>query len=342
MRVNIHLIKGGFKMSIPKEKLLWMYETMVKSRYYEELLVEAYAEGKKPVFNIGAGPVPGEMHLSNGQEPAAVGICAHLTKDDTVASPHRPHHHAIAKGVDLKRMTAEIFGKVTGLGKGKGGHMHLFDPTVKFSCGGIVGAGIPQAAGAALAAKQKGKDWVAVAFIGEGAANAGAFHETLNMAALWKLPLIVVVENNSWGISVPKSGSTAISSNDRRAAAYDNTVGYSVKDNDPLEMYRVSQLAVERARRGEGPSIIEIETYRFLGHFQGDPELYRDKEEVPSLREKDPIVRLRNHLLSERIASENELDQVENLVKNKVDAAFQFARESEYPLPEAALEDVFC
>ncbi|NHM31462.1 thiamine pyrophosphate-dependent dehydrogenase E1 component subunit alpha [Neobacillus terrae] len=329
-------------MSIPKEKLLWMYETMVKSRYYEEQLVEAYAEGKKPVFNIGAGPVPGEMHLSNGQEPAAVGICAHLTKDDTVASPHRPHHHAIAKGVNLNRMTAEIFGKETGLGKGKGGHMHLFDPEVKFSCGGIVAAGIPQAAGAALAAKQKGTDSVAVAFIGEGAANAGAFHETLNMAALWKLPLIVVVENNSWGISVPKTASTAISSNDKRAAAYENTTGYLVEDNDPIEMYRVSQEAVERARRGEGPSIIEIETFRFLGHFQGDPELYREKDEVPSLLLRDPIERIKNKILSEGAASENEVEQLENKAKNEVDAAFQFARESEYPKPEAALEDVFC
>ncbi|MEH7884261.1 thiamine pyrophosphate-dependent dehydrogenase E1 component subunit alpha [Bacillus sp. JJ1609] len=329
-------------MSIPKEKLLWMYQTMVKSRYYEEMLVEAYAEGKKPVFNIGAGPVPGEMHLSNGQEPAAVGICAHLTKDDTVASPHRPHHHAIAKDVDLKRMTAEIFGKVSGLGKGKGGHMHLFDPAVKFSCGGIVAAGIPQAAGAALAAQQKGEDWVAVAFIGEGAVNAGAFHEAMNLAALWKLPLIVVVEDNSWGISVPKTASTAIFSNDKRATAYDNTKGYYVKDNDPLEMFRVSKEAVERGRRGEGPSIIEIETYRFLGHFQGDPELYREKDEVPSLLKKDPIEKLKGHLINEGIVSNEELEQLENEAKNDVESAFQFARESEYPLPESSLEDVFC
>ncbi|PLR96902.1 thiamine pyrophosphate-dependent dehydrogenase E1 component subunit alpha [Bacillus sp. T33-2] len=329
-------------MSIPKEKLLWMYETMVKSRYYEENIIEAYSEGKKPVFNIGAGPIPGEMHLSNGQEPAAVGICAHLMKEDTVTSPHRPHHHAIAKGVDLKKMTAEIFGKETGLGKGKGGHMHLFDPEVKFSCGGIVAAGVPHAAGAALAAKQKNKDWVAVAFIGEGAANAGAFHETLNMAALWKLPLIVVVENNSWGISVPKTASTAISSNDQRASGYENTAGYLVKDNDPLEMYRVSGEAVERARRGEGPSIIEIETYRFLGHFQGDPELYREKEEVPALLQKDPISKLKTYILSKGIASDKEIEQLDKRVKNEVDTAFEFARESKYPLPEAALEHVFC
>ncbi|WP_210367440.1 thiamine pyrophosphate-dependent dehydrogenase E1 component subunit alpha [Bacillus sp. REN3] len=328
-------------MSIPKEKLLWMYETMVKSRYYEDTMAEVYAEGKKPVFNIGSGPVPGEMHLATGQEPAAVGICAHLTKEDTVSSPHRPHHHAIAKGVDLNRMTAEIFGKETGLGKGKGGHMHLFDPNVKFSCGGIVAAGIPQAVGAALAAKQKGKDWVAVAFIGEGAANAGAFHESLNLAALWKLPLIVVVENNSYGISVPKEASTAISSNDKRAAAYDNTAGYYVKDNDPLEMYRVSKEAVERARKGEGPSIIEIETYRYLGHFQGDPELYRGEGEVAGLREKDPIKRLKEKLVSEGTVTESEIAELEKRAIDEVDAAYHFARESADPLPESALDGVF-
>ena len=172
-------------MSIPNDKLKWMYEFMVKARYFEEKMVEVYMEGKTPVFNIGAGPVPGEMHLAAGQEPASI-IMAHLHKDDTVTAPHRPHHHAIAKGVDLKKMAAEIFGKETGLGKGKGGHMHLFDPNVKFSCGGIVAAGIPHAVGAALAAKMTGKDWVAVSFIGEGAANAGAFHESLNLAALWK------------------------------------------------------------------------------------------------------------------------------------------------------------
>ncbi|MEQ6388156.1 thiamine pyrophosphate-dependent dehydrogenase E1 component subunit alpha [Bacillaceae bacterium S4-13-58] len=329
-------------MTISKEKLLWMYETMYKIRYYEDSMVEAYSEGKKPVFNIGAGTLPGEMHLATGQEPAAVGICAHLTKDDTVTAPHRPHHHAIAKGVDLDKMTAEIFGKETGLGKGKGGHMHLFDPDVKFSCGGIVAAGIPHAVGAALAAKQKQKDWVAVAFIGEGAANAGAFHESLNLASLWKLPFILVVENNSYGISVPKTASTSIASNDIRAAAYENVEGAYVKDNDPIDMYNVSKRAVERARRGEGPTIIEIETYRYLGHFQGDPELYRDNQEVPSLKEKDPIERMKQQLVSEGTATEEEITSAESNAKNAVDKAYHFARESAYPRLEAALEDLYC
>ncbi|WP_374702990.1 thiamine pyrophosphate-dependent dehydrogenase E1 component subunit alpha [Peribacillus deserti] len=317
-----------------------MYETMVKSRYYEDTMVEAYSEGKKPVFNIGAGPVPGEMHLSTGQEPAAVGICAHLTKNDTVTSPHRPHHHAIAKGVDLKKMTAEMYGKVTGLGKGKGGHMHLFDPEVKFSCGGIIAAGIPHAVGAALAAKKKGKDWVAVAFIGEGAANAGGFHESLNLAAVWKLPLIVVVEDNAYGISVSKRNSTAVESNDKRAAAY-GIAGAYVRNNDPIEMYRVSEAAVKRARSGQGPSIIEIETHRHLGHFQGDPELYRDTEEVPNLRKIDPILKVRELLQLEGIATAKELEDLEEKVKKEVDEAFAYARDSEYPKPEDALNDVY-
>lgn len=326
--------------AVSVEKLKWMYEMMAKSRYFEDQMVEVYTEGKAPVFNIGAGPVPGEMHLSTGQEPAAVGICVHLTKDDTVTAPHRPHHHAIAKGVDLKKMTAEMFGKETGLGKGKGGHMHLFDPAVKFSCGGIVAAGIPHAVGAAMAAKMQGKDWVAVAFIGEGAANAGAFHESLNLAAVWNLPLILVIEDNSYGISVAKKAATAVETNDLRAAAY-GIAGAHVKGNDPIAMYKVSEEAVARARNGQGPTIIEIETYRFLGHFQGDPELYRDKAEVPGLREQDPILKLRNSLVEAKGATEKELQKIEKQVKQEVDEAYQFARDSSYPAPEAALDDVF-
>ncbi|WP_027109225.1 thiamine pyrophosphate-dependent dehydrogenase E1 component subunit alpha [Lacticigenium naphthae] len=329
-------------MTISRKELSWMYETMYKSRYYEDEMEKTYTEGKTPVFNIGSGTVPGEMHLSTGQEPAAIGISVHLRKDDIVASPHRPHHHAIAKGVDLKRMTAEIFGKKTGLSKGKGGHMHLFDPAVHFSCSGIVGAGLPQAAGAALAAKKKNKDSVAVAYIGEGAANTGSFHESLNLASLWNLPYIVVVENNSYGISVPKSASTSVASNDLRASAYgDNVKGYYVKDNDPIAMYHASKEAVERARKGEGPSIIEIETYRFLGHFQGDAEGYRPEGEVEELREKDPIPLFRDLLMKDHSFKEDELVSLEEKAKGEVDEAYAFARESDYPDLEEALDNVF-
>ncbi|MCF4100372.1 thiamine pyrophosphate-dependent dehydrogenase E1 component subunit alpha [Gillisia sp. M10.2A] len=320
--------------------LLWMYRAMKKSRYFEERIEKAYLEGKQPIFNIGAGAIPGEMHLSNGQEPSAAGIIVHLTNNDTVTATHRPHHEAIAKGVDLKKMAAEIYGKKTGLSKGKGGHMHLFDPNVKFSCGGIVGAGIPHAVGAALANKKKETTDIAVAFIGEGAANSGAFHESLNLAALWNLPFILVVEDNSWGISVAQKASTSIPSNDLRASSY-GIKGYLVNDNDPIEMYKVSKEAVARARKGKGPSIIEIKTYRFLGHFQGDPELYRNKEEVPSLRAKDPINRLKEYLLKEDLSTTEEIKTLENEIYTEVDSAFEFAIQSEYPKPEEALEDVF-
>lgn len=320
--------------------LLWMYRTMKTSRYFEEKIEKAYMEGKQPVFNIGSGPIPGEMHLSNGQEPAAAGMMVHLTQNDTVTATHRPHHQAIAKGVNLKKMVAEIYGKKTGLGKGKGGHMHLFDPNVKFSCGGIVGAGIPHAVGAALANKKRNSDWVAVSFIGEGAANTGAFHESLNLAALWKLPFIVVIEDNSWAISVPKKNATSVTSNKRRAEAY-GIPGYLVKDNDTMEMYRVCKEAVDRARNGDGPSLIEIQTYRYLGHFQGDPELYRPKGEATLLRSKDPIERFKNQLLDENLVTNEVIKVIDTKIHKEVDEAFDFAVTSEYPKPEEALVDVF-
>lgn len=242
-------------MEPTKQQLLWMYETMLLIREYEETMAKVYLEGKLPpniqkglAFDIGSGPVPGEMHLAAGQEPVAAGVCAHLRAEDTVVGTHRPHHFAIAKGVPLDRMTAEIFGKAGGLSRGKGGHMHLFDPEHKFSCSGIVGASLPPASGAALAAKKAGKDWVAVAFFGEGAANQGAFHESLNLAALWKLPALFVCEDNKYAISVDKTHSTAIRSNAERAAAY-GIPGIAVTTNDAIEVFAAAGEAIARASR---------------------------------------------------------------------------------------------
>ena len=327
-------------MQLDSERLLWMYRTMWLIRRYEERLVEAYLEGKTPRFDIGWGPVPGEMHLAAGQEPVAVGVMAHLRAEDTVTGPHRPHHLAIAKGVDLKRMTAEIFGKKTGLGQGKGGHMHLFDPAVKFSCSGLIGAGFPPAVGAALASKLEGKDWVAVAFAGEGAANQGSFHECLNLAALWRLPVVFVIEDNSWAISVPRSKSTAVSSNADRAAAY-GIPGALVPDNDALAIAEVAGVAVERARRGEGPTLVEIRTFRYLGHFQGDPEAYRPKGEVEELKKKDGIERFRKVLVARKALGEAQDAELRAAVEKELDDAFAFARSSPYPEPEDALLHVF-
>ncbi|MBX5465048.1 MAG: thiamine pyrophosphate-dependent dehydrogenase E1 component subunit alpha [Clostridia bacterium] len=323
-----------------REQLLWMYSTMVKIRTYEDRLAEAYSEGKSPRFDISAGPLPGELHLAAGQEPCAVGVCAHLRPEDTVTATHRPHHVAIAKGVDLKRMTAEIFGKSTGLSGGRGGHMHLFDPDVHFSCSGIIGQGLPPAVGAALAAKMQGKDWVAVAYTGEGGANQGAFHEALNLAALWRLPVLFVVEDNAWAISVAKEASTAVPRNSDRASAY-GIPGVHVADNDTLAVFAAAGEAVERARQGGGPTLLEIETYRYYGHFEGDPQVYRPGDEVERLRARDPIVRMRDHLFRQGVLDEEADRRLVEQARAEVEEAFAFARESPYPAPEEALEHVF-
>ncbi len=327
-------------MELTQETALNMYRTMWTIRLFEERMAQIYLEGKTPAFDIGSGPVPGEMHLSAGQEPVAVGVCAHLRKDDTVVGTHRAHHFAIAKGVDLKKMTAEIFGKSTGLGRGKGGHMHLFDVEHKFGCSGIIGASLPPACGAALAAKKLGRDSVAVAFFGEGAANQGSFHESLNLAALWKLPVLFLCEDNAWAISVPKGKSTAVADNSVRAAAY-GIPGVRVADNDTVAVYEAAGEAVQRARRGSGPSFIEVETYRFFGHFQGDPEAYRPKDEVQRLKAHDPITRFAGQLLERRLATQSQLNAAKDAATRAVDEAIVFARESPYPHPEEALADVF-
>ncbi|MBV1790166.1 thiamine pyrophosphate-dependent dehydrogenase E1 component subunit alpha [Marinobacterium sp. D7] len=327
-------------MKPSRDQKLWMYEQMHTSRYFEECIEKIYMEGKSPAFNMANGPIPGEMHLSNGQEPCAVGVCAHLNADDIVTATHRPHHEAIAKGVDLDRMAAEIFGKKTGLSGGRGGHMHIFDARVNFSCSGIIAQGMGPAVGAALSRKLQHKEGVAVAFLGEGAANQGAFHESLNLAAVWKLPVVFVIEDNAWGISVAKSASTAIERNDKRAAAY-GIPGHYVPDNDPLAIFEVAGEAISRARRGEGPTLIEIETYRLAGHFMGDAEGYRPEGEKEALFARDPIPKMRRHLIDEEEWSDAQDQELVARTHARVDKAIQFARDSEYPAPEEALEKVF-
>ena len=326
-------------MQPTREQMLWMYETMVASRHFEDLIKPAYFEGKQPVFNMAKGPLPGEMHLSDGQEPCAVGVCAHLRASDTVTATHRPHHIAIAKGVDLNEMASEIFGRADGLSGGRGGHMHLFDPRVNFCCSGIIAEGMGPAVGAAMAAKLRGTDDVAVAFIGEGAANQGAFHETLNLAAVWKAPVVFVIEDNAYGISVAKRLATAVERNADRAAAY-NMPGVFVPDNDPHEIFRAAGGAVARARRGDGPSLIEIDTIRLEGHFMGDAEGYRPEGEKASLQARDPIPLYRKRL--EQVGLEpGDLDTVEQAARDRVAAAFAHARSAPAPSPEDAFTMVF-
>jgi acetoin:2,6-dichlorophenolindophenol oxidoreductase subunit alpha len=322
------------------EQKIWMYRHMLLSRAYENTLQTIYMEGKTPVFNMAHGTIPGEMHLSQGQEPCAVGVCAHLTAADSITATHRPHHIAIAKGVDLKRMTAEIFGKRDGLSGGRGGHMHLFDSKVRFCCSGIIAQGMGPAVGMALARKLSGKPGVAVSFIGEGAANQGAFHEALNLASLWKLPVVFVIEDNAWGISVAKHASTSVSVNIMRAGAY-SMPGIEVLDNDPIAIFQEAGEAIARARRGEGPTLIEIETDRLAGHFMGDAEGYRPVGELDRLKARDPIPRMKALLLAERVLDESAASKIEREAQKVVDDAVTFARQSPYPQPLEALEKLY-
>lgn len=322
------------------ETLIDMHYQMVRIRLFEETLQKVYFEGKTPAFDIAAGPVPGEMHLAAGQEPVAAGVAANLRPTDAVTATHRPHHIALAHGMDMKRLAAEIFGKDTGLGHGKGGHMHLFDRATNFGCSGIIAEGMPTAVGHALAFKKQGKDDVAVSFFGEGAANQGAFHESLNLAALWTLPVVFVCEDNAWAISVPKDKACAIANNSDRAAAY-GIPGVLIPDNDPVAIYEAAAEAVGRARRGGGPSLIEVKTDRLFGHFEGDPQVYRTKEEMALLQERDALRAFERRLLDTGVLTTETAQGTWDRARTEVDEAIEYARSSPYPEPPAALEHVF-
>lgn len=334
-------------MSVTREQQLQMYETMTLIRKYEDTIGMIYFEGKLPpkvqkglAFDIGAGVIPGEMHLSAGQEAAAVGSCIHLNDNDSVWGTHRTHHFAIAKGVNLNRLTAEIFGKVSGLCRGKGGHMHLFDRATKFACTGIVGAGIPQAVGAAMAYQKKANGAVALAEFGEGAANHGTFHEALNMAGLWKLPCVFVCQDNNYGISVNKAASTAVTSHADRAVSY-NMPGINVLENDADAVFCAVGEAVARARAGEGPTLIEVKVDRIYGHFQGDPEPYRPKGEVELLKRNDSIKAYQTKLIEAGVLNDDQVKEITDRVNQKVTDAVQFARDSDYPDASEAHQHAF-
>lgn len=315
-----------------------LHRTMVLIRTFEEAILREYHADKKPVFDIGAGLIPGEMHLSAGQEPVAAGLCAHLTTGDAVTATHRPHHLAIAHSVDLRALAAEIFGREAGLGRGRGGHMHLFDPATHFSCSGIIAEGYPPALGQAFAFKRKGADRIAVAVTGEGAANQGAFHESLNLAAQWQLPVVFVVEDNDWAISVPRRTSTPVASNADRAAAY-GIPGERVEDNAVEAVYEAAGRAVARARAGDGPSLIEVHTLRLWGHFEGDPQAYRD--DLDTVPGRDPIPAYERTLREAGLLDDAELARVREDATARVEDAISYAKNSPSPDPAAALSAVF-
>jgi len=316
-----------------------MYENAVTARHYEERLQEEYMEGKQPKFDISAGQIPGELHLAAGHEASGAGVCAHLRDDDTVTAPHRPHHVAIAKGVDLEAMTAEIFGRETGLSGGKGGHMHLFDPDVNFACSGIIAEGCPTAVGAAMAADKRNTDSVAVAFLGEGAINQGGFLESLNLAAVRDLPVVFVVEDNDWAISMHKDRVTDVETAAGRAGGFD-LPGERVDFNDAVAVYEAARDAVERARAGNGPTLLDVQVHRLMGHFMGDPESYRPEADVERARRLDPIPKLADRLRSEGV-DDDTLEEIAARAKERVEDAIEHAKEQPKPDPATVQEDVF-
>jgi TPP-dependent pyruvate/acetoin dehydrogenase alpha subunit len=237
-------------------------------------------------------------------------------------------------------MAAEIFGRSTGLGKGKGGHMHLYSVEPNFGCSGIIAEGMPVAVGAALAFKRRGTDNVALSFFGEGAANQGAFHESLNLAAIWELPVVFICEDNAYAISVPKTMATAIPDNSDRAAAY-GIPGVLVANNDPIAVYEVAGEAISRARSGGGPSLIEVKTDRLWGHFEGDADGYRTDEFKKAMADRDVVVSFGQKLVSEGVLTEPDLETIKERMHGEVEDALSFAESSPYPEPEDALADVF-
>ncbi|MGE5623639.1 MAG: thiamine pyrophosphate-dependent dehydrogenase E1 component subunit alpha [Methanocella sp.] len=319
-------------MEVERELQVEMLRRMLLSRGFEERIKQVYA----------AGLMAGLAHLYDGEEAVAVGACAALGPDDYLTSTHRGHGHCIAKGGDVRRMMAEVMGRRTGYCKGKGGSMHIFDLSLGIlGANGIVAGGVPIAAGAGLAAKLRKTGRVVVCFFGDAATNEGAFHEAVNMAGLWKLPVVFVCENNLYGISVSQMRHQAIKDVSVRGAAY-GMPGVVADGMDVLDVYVKVREAVDRARRGEGPTLVECKTYRYGGHHCGEPgTAYRSKEEIASWKERDPIVRFKAEVLGRGFLGETELAALEAEVNAQLDEAVEYGKSSPLPAPEEALEDVY-
>lgn len=317
--------------NLPKEKLTEMLRKMLQIRLFEEKVFESYAQ------NL----VPGTIHLYAGEEAVAVGVCSNLGIDDYITSTHRGHGHCIAKGADLKRTMAEILGKRTGYCKGKGGSMHIADFSIgMLGATAVVGAGLPIAVGAGLSIRLRKTGQVVACFFGEGASNQGTFHESINMASTWKLPVVFVCENNLYAMGTRQSKVMAIENVADRAVAY-GIPGVVTDGNDVLAVYDAAQNAIKRARDGGGPTLIECKTYRQKGHSRVDAAKYRPKEEVEQWLGKDPIRRFRERLLQRDSLTITEIEQIEKEVLAEIEEAFKFALESPFPAPEEALEDVY-
>jgi acetoin:2,6-dichlorophenolindophenol oxidoreductase subunit alpha len=313
------------------EQLKWIYSKLTLIREFEQRIYKDYLNNK----------LPGFVHMYAGEEAVAVGVCALLRENDFITSTHRGHGHCIAKGVDPKHMMAELYGKATGTCKGKGGSMHIAD----IGCGmlganGIVVAGLPLACGAALSAKVRKTDQVAAAFFGDGSSNSGAFHESLNLAAVLKLPVIFVLENNGYADATPIRYAATIENLSERARSY-GIPGITVDGMDVFAVMEATEQAVARARKGNGPSLVECKTYRYYGHFVGDACLYRSKEEVEEKKKHDCILNFEEKVLAEGWLSKTALQDIQGQSAELIEESVSFAERSAAPELKECLEDVY-
>lgn len=319
------------KVKYSKETYMYWYESMYLQRKFEEKAGQLYGQQK----------IRGFCHLYIGQEACSSGAVSALTKDDKWITAYRDHGHPLALGTDPNRIMAELFGKVTGTTKGKGGSMHIFDKDVNFIGGhGIVGAQIPLGAGIAFAEKYKGTQNLCMCYFGDGAVRQGALHEAFNMAMTWKLPVIFVVENNGYAMGTSVERTSNVRELYTIGEAYDMP-SEPVDAMDVEMVHEAVKRAADRARAGEGPTFLEFKTYRFRGHSMSDPQKYRTKEEVEQWKSRDPLEMVRDRILTNGVATEAELDAIDAKVKEVVEASVKFAEESLYPEPEAAFEDVY-
>ncbi|HYZ78210.1 MAG TPA: thiamine pyrophosphate-dependent dehydrogenase E1 component subunit alpha [Gaiellaceae bacterium] len=314
--------------ALPREELQDLFREMLLIRRFEEKVEERFR----------AGELPGFLHVAIGQEAVAVGVCRALEERDVIASTHRAHGHTLARGTPPNALMAELYGKVEGCSHGYGGSMHLYDlERGNLGANAVVGGGLPAIVGAALAFKLRGEDRVALAFFGDGATNIGTFHESINLAQLWRVPAVFVCENNHWAESTPAHQQLPIEDLEQRAVAY-GMPSLKVDGQDVEAVYAAARRAVDHARGGEGPIFLLCETYRLVGHYVGDPQVYRDKEEIQRLREtEDPIKKLRERLG----LSDEELDEVDREVTQVVEESVEFAKSGTDPPPEAALDNVY-
>ena len=318
-------------MQVQRETLLDMYRRMVLIREFELAAMDLFKRGQ----------AKGAMHPYIGQEASGVGVCMALRRDDVIAGTHRSHGHNIAKGADTKKMMAELLGKETGYCKGRGGSMHIaaFE-TGSLGALAVVGSGIPLAVGAALAFKMRGEDRVAVPFTGDGGSNTGNWHEGVNMASIWDLPVIFVLENNHYAVSTRLDDSVKVKDLSIRAQGY-GIPGVRVDGFDVLAVYEAATEAVAHARRGEGPTLLVTESYRLEGHYAGEPEVYRTRAEVEEYRKLDPIPRFRTYLIDNGKANPDELSMIDADVKKEISDAVQFAKTSPTPDPATAMEYIY-